>query len=196
MYAKIETERLLFLHLNQTNLRSEEYIHLQDSFVNDSNTTNLGKVTILPSSYIGSPHHMQGYAQDAMAYVPNYEHPDVFITFTCNPTWDKIQQLLLPEMKNNMPMDKHDIIAHIFRQKLKWLMDFIVRYEVFGSMHWWLYSVECQKRGLPHAHILILLHDKITSDEIKDVICAEIPQADVDKDLHAVVIKNMEHAVQ
>ena len=37
MYAKIETERLLFLHLNQTNLRSEEYIHLQDSFVNDSN---------------------------------------------------------------------------------------------------------------------------------------------------------------
>ena len=133
---------------------------------------------------------MQEYAQDSMTYVPHYRHPDLFFTFTCNLTWDEIQKLLLP---GQSPVARHDIIARVFRQKLKSLMDFIVRYEVFGSMHWWLYSVECQKRGLPHAHILILLHDKITSDEIKDVICAEIPQADVDKDLHAVVIKNMIH---
>ncbi|GFY70042.1 helitron_like_N domain-containing protein [Trichonephila inaurata madagascariensis] len=56
-----------------------------------------------------------------------------------------------------------------------------------------MYSVEWQKRGLPHAHILIWLYNKITSDEIDDVICAEIPRADVDKDLHAVIIKNMIH---
>ena len=30
-------------------------------------------------------------------------------------------------------------------------------------------------RGLPQAHILIWLHDKITSNEIDDVISAEIP---------------------
>ena len=72
-------------------------------------------------------------------------------------------------------------------------MDFIVKHEVFGSVCCWMYSVEWQKRGLPHAHILIWLYNKITSDEIDDVICAEIPRADVDKDLHAVVIKNMIH---
>ncbi|XP_039291456.1 uncharacterized protein LOC120353047 [Nilaparvata lugens] len=72
-------------------------------------------------------------------------------------------------------------------------MDFIVKLEVFGSVRCWMYSVEWQKRGLPHAHILIWLYNKITSDEIDDVICAEIPRADSDKDLHAVIIKNMIH---
>uniref|UniRef100_A0A8R1TSM1 ATP-dependent DNA helicase n=1 Tax=Onchocerca volvulus TaxID=6282 RepID=A0A8R1TSM1_ONCVO len=36
---------------------------------------------------------------------------------------------------------------------------------------------------------------KITSSEIDDVICAEIPDADVDKDLHKVATKNMIHGV-
>ena len=44
-----------------------------------------------------------------------------------------------------------------------------------------MYLVEWQKRGLPHAHILIWLQDKITSNEIDDVISAEIPDENVDK---------------
>ena len=74
-------EHLPFLRLNRTKLRSEEYIHLRDAVVNDGNTTNHGKVTILPSSYIGCLRHMQEYAQDAMAYVRHYERPDLFIAF-------------------------------------------------------------------------------------------------------------------
>jgi hypothetical protein len=31
MYAKIETERVIFIRLNQTELRSEEYVHLRDA---------------------------------------------------------------------------------------------------------------------------------------------------------------------
>ena len=92
-------EHLLFLRLNQAKFRSGEYIHLRDAVLNDGNTTNFGKVTILPSSYIGSPRHMQKYAQDAVAYVRHYGRPDLFITFTCNPAWDEIQQLLLPGHK-------------------------------------------------------------------------------------------------
>jgi len=52
MYAKIESERLLFIRLNPTKLHSEQYIHLQDAVVNDCNTTNNGRVTILPSSLL------------------------------------------------------------------------------------------------------------------------------------------------
>jgi len=37
MYAIIERERLLFIRLNQTKLRSEEYIHLRDTVANDGN---------------------------------------------------------------------------------------------------------------------------------------------------------------
>ncbi|GFX77385.1 uncharacterized protein LOC104236095 [Trichonephila clavipes] len=49
------------------------------------------------------------------------------------------------------------------------------------------------KRGLTHAQILIWLCYKITSNEIDGVICAEIPDVNIDKDLHEVVVKNMIH---
>ncbi|VDM94001.1 unnamed protein product, partial [Onchocerca ochengi] len=37
------------------------------------------------------------------------------------------------------------------------------------------------------------LYHKITSNEIDDVICAEVPNADIDKDLYEIVTKNMIH---
>ncbi|GFR15987.1 helitron_like_N domain-containing protein [Trichonephila clavata] len=52
-----------------------------------------------------------------------------------------------------------------------------------------MHSEEWQKIGLPHAYILTL-YNKITSDEIDDVICSEILHAD---DLHADILKNMIH---
>ena len=48
------------------------------------------------------------------------------------------------------------------------------------------------KRGLPHAHILIWLHNKITSNEIDDVISAEIPDENVDKGLYDIVVKKFD----
>lgn len=79
-----------------------------------------------------------------------------------------------------------------FRQKLKSLMDLIVNV-VFGETRCWMYSVEWQKRGLPHAHILIWLVEKIRPNEVDAVISAEIPYVQVDPGLHEVVIKNMIH---
>ena len=46
-----------------------------------------------------------------------------------------------------------------------------------------LYTIEFQKRGLPHAHILIFLKDKSKChdpSQIDDIICAEIPDKDED----------------
>ena len=192
MYAKIETERLLFIRLNQTKLRSEEYIHLRDAIAIDGNVNpnELGKAVILPATFTGSPRHMHEYAQDAMTYVRAYGRPDLFITFTCNPTWDEIKELLLP---GQSPSDRHDLIARVFKQKLKSLMDFIIKQQVFGETRCWMYSIEWQKRGLPHAHILIWLIDKITPDKIDQVISAELPDSDIDPDLIEVVTKNMIH---
>ena len=56
-----------------------------------------------------------------------------------------------------------------------------------------MYSVEWQKRGLLHSHTLIRLHDEITSNEIDDVISAEIPDENVDKGLYDIVVKYMIH---
>lgn len=44
-----------------------------------------------------------------------------------------------------------------------------------------MYSVEWQKRGLPHAHILIWSIDKIRPEEIDSIICKEIPDPSTDQ---------------
>jgi len=79
MYAKIESERLRYIKFNQQKLRSEEYINLRDAIVGNvdetTNINNIGTAYILPSSYIGSPRHMQEYIQDAMTFVRAYGRP-------------------------------------------------------------------------------------------------------------------------
>lgn len=190
MYAKIESERLNFIRFNQAKLRSEEYIHLRDAVMNDANLNDVGRLTILPSTYIGSPRHMQEYAQDAMTYVRKYGRPDLFITFTCNPQWADIKDNLFDGQK---PTDRHDITARVFRQKLKTLMDLTVKLRVFSEVRCYMYSIEWQKRGLPHAHILIWLVRKITPDQIDNIISAEIPDEPIDPQLFDVVTKNMIH---
>lgn len=136
MYAKIESERLRFIRYNQPKLRSEEYIHLRDAVVGNIdgnlNPNEIGNAYILPSSYIGNPRNMQEYIQDAMTYVRYYGRPDLFITFTCNTNWKEIQTLLLPGQK---AIYRHDITARVFKQKLKSLIDFIVKYIQFLVSH-------------------------------------------------------------
>ncbi|XP_039969003.1 uncharacterized protein LOC120780825 [Bactrocera tryoni] len=190
MYAKIETERLNFIRFNQAQLRSEEYIHLRDAVMNDANVNSIGRLTILPATYIGSPRHMHEYAQDAMSYVRHYGRPDLFITFTCNPKWNDIKCHLFPGQSTT---DRHDLTARVFREKQNAMMDLIVKLRVFGEVRCWMYSIEWQKRGLPHAHILIWLVRKIRPDQIDKVISAEIPDEEIDPQLFDVVTKNMIH---
>ena len=172
MYAKIESERLLFLRLHLKKLRADDYIHLRDAVAGDGNANNLGQLVILPSSFTGSPRHMHEYTQDAMTYVRNYERPDLFVTFTCNPKWQEIQAEL---MDGQTHYDRHDFSARVFKQRLTKLMDAIIKGHIFGPTRCWMYSIEWQNRGLPHAHILIWVKDKITSDQIDSVISAELP---------------------
>ncbi len=82
MYATNESERSLYVRLNQKKLRVDKYIHLRNAIANDGNADNLGQLVILPSSFTGSPRYMDEYTQDAMTYVRNYGRPDLFVTFT------------------------------------------------------------------------------------------------------------------
>ncbi|XP_044598377.1 uncharacterized protein LOC123274709 [Cotesia glomerata] len=190
MYAKIESERLRYLRYNQQKLRAEEYIHLRDAINNNADVAEIGNHVILPSSYVGSPRHMQEYIQDALTFVREYGRPCLFITFTCNPKWPEITSLLLPGQN---AIHCHDITARVFRQKLKSLISFITKSHVFGPTRCWMYSVEWQKRGLPHAHILVWFIDKIRPEEIDSIISAEIPDPSTDQLLFDIVTTNMIH---
>ncbi|UYV66868.1 hypothetical protein LAZ67_4003184 [Cordylochernes scorpioides] len=190
MYAKIESERLLYIRLNQKELRVEEYIHLRDAVANDGMVANFGKLVILPATFTGSPRHMHEYTQDAMVFVRTYGRPDLFITFTCNPSWPEINAELFNGQK---PMDRHDLTARVFKLKLNKLIALITKQCIFGETRCWMFTIEWQKRGLPHSHILIWLKDKIHPIQIDNVISAEIPNPEEDPNLYEVVIKNMIH---
>ncbi|GFT90933.1 ATP-dependent DNA helicase [Trichonephila clavipes] len=133
---------------------------------------------------------MQEYIQDALIFVREYGRPCLFITFTCNPKWPEITSLLLPGQNS---IHRHDITARVFRQKLKSLISFITKSHVFGPTRCWMYSVEWQKRGLPHAHILVWFIDKIRPEEIDSIISAEIPDPSTDQLLFDIVTTNMIH---
>jgi hypothetical protein len=115
----------------------------------DANVEDRGKMFILPATFTGSPRHMHEYAQDAMAYVRNYGRPDLFITSDCNSAWHEIKEELLV---GQSPTDRHDLTARVFKQKLIKLVDVICKYHIYGETRCWMYSIEWQKRGLPHAH--------------------------------------------
>ncbi|KIH68828.1 hypothetical protein ANCDUO_00835 [Ancylostoma duodenale] len=190
MYAKIESERLLYIRLNQRKLRVDDYIHLRDAMANDGNSTDVGRLVILPATFTGSPRHMHEYAQDSMLYVRTCGRSDLFITFTSNPEWTEIKDELFP---GQVPSDRHDLIARVFKQKLSKFMDVITKSYIFGETRCWLYSVEWQKRGLSHPHVLICLKDKIHPTQIDTIISAEISNPERDPGLFEVITKNMIH---
>ena len=67
-----------------------------------------------------------------MTYVRIYGRPDLFITFTCNPKWDELRNLLIDDQ---LPIDHHDIVARVFNQKLKALMSIITTFQVFDEVN-------------------------------------------------------------
>ncbi|XP_044594412.1 uncharacterized protein LOC123271894 [Cotesia glomerata] len=190
MYAKIESERLAFIRNNQSKLRAENYIYLQDALRNDENINEIGKLVVLPSSFTAGYRYMHERTQDGMVYIRTFGKPDLFITFTCNPKWNEIACELLPGQKSQ---DRHDIIARVFRLKVKKLIDLITKKYIFGETLAHMYTVEWQKRGLPHIHILVWLKDKIKPEQIDTVISAEFPNPNEDPILFEIVKSNMIH---
>ena len=152
MFAKIKAERINFIRFNQTKLRTEEYIHLKDAIRDDKDTSDIGQLIILPSSFTGGMRYMHERKQDAMTYVRGHGRPDLFITFTCNPKWPEISTQLMHGQKSQ---DRHDLLARVFRRKVVIIMELIVKGSIFGKTRCYMYTLEWQKRGLPHTHILI-----------------------------------------
>lgn len=113
--------------------------------------------------------------QDGMARVAALGSPDLFLTMTCNANWPEIKQALLPGQK---PLDRPDIVARVFRLKLAALKHLILHKGVLGKVVAYCDTIEFQKRGLPHCHMLLILApgDKPASPEAVDrIVSAELP---------------------
>ncbi|KAL5699215.1 hypothetical protein ACHQM5_030150 [Ranunculus cassubicifolius] len=73
---------------------------------------------------------------------------------TANPSWREIKDELKPHQTAS---DRPDLIARVFELKRKALMNEIVKKKLFGEVAAYVFTIEFQKRGLPHMHALIFL---------------------------------------
>ena len=183
-----------FIRHNQRQLRADAYHNVRDAVQGDNNNNlnEIGRRIVLPATFIGSPRYYLEKTHDAFALANKFGSPDLFITFTCNPKWPELRE------NNNGPrrnMPPHTIIARVFNGKLKRLIQLIFdhSHELFGEISDTFLSPEWQKRGLPHAHILVWLKNKIPRDRIDSVISAELPSENEDGVLYNIVKSQMIH---
>ncbi|GJE95688.1 ATP-dependent DNA helicase [Phanerochaete sordida] len=160
MWAQADQERLRWNRANQSTIRAVLYSGLEDAVGAGGDNVDLNQVgtkVILPSSYIGGARHMHQIYQDSMAIARHYRKVDIFLTMTCNPAWDEILRELQPGQR---PEDRPDLLSRVFKLKRDALLDDIMKHGIFGRAVAHVYTIEFQKRGLPHMHLLVWLRDQ------------------------------------
>ena len=96
------------------------------------------------------------------------------------PKWSEIVDNLLP---GQTASDRPDLVARVFYQKLKELIEDIQKRQVLGVVVARIHVIEFQKRGLPHCHMLIWVSPEDvpkTPEEMDATISAEILDKETD----------------
>ncbi|KAJ8872567.1 hypothetical protein PR048_026173 [Dryococelus australis] len=120
----------------------------------------------------------------------HFGRPDLFINFNCNPKYPDIAISL----EGRQQACNRPDVCRVF--KVKRLMDDIHKKQTLGKVSAYTYTIKFQKRGLPHAHILIILDkgDKIAMSEAFDeTVRAYIPVREVMASLYDLVNTHMLH---
>jgi hypothetical protein len=110
--------------------------------------------------------------QDAVALARHYHGFDLFITFTSNPSWPALTEELLP---GQVPADRPDLVVWVFNMYKTALLEDITNRHIFGNVHAHVHSIEFQKQGLPHMHLLLSLfprHWPSTASDVNAIIRA------------------------
>ncbi|KAL3651616.1 hypothetical protein CASFOL_004618 [Castilleja foliolosa] len=195
-YTCIEQSRLDSVNTNQNIFRSEFVAGIYDALGRgDHSAHDIGKRIFLPSSFTGGPRYMYKHYQDALAICRVYGNPQYFITFTCNVKWPEICRHV-EKIGVATAQNRPDIIARVFRVKVHQFIRFMRSEKMFGEIVADLYTIEFQKRGLPHCHTLIWVAPPYKVRDAADVdkyISAEIPDPMVDPELHKIVTDFMIH---
>nr|XP_045088974.1 uncharacterized protein LOC123497090 [Aegilops tauschii subsp. strangulata] len=154
----------------------------------ETRASAVGTRIVLPGTYPGGDRDMKKRHMDAMAIVHTYGKPDIFLTMTCNPKWEEITNELLP---GQTAQDRPDIVARVFYGKLEAMKYMLFKKHILGVVVAYVYVVEFQKRGLPHAHFLLIMdstYKLVVPEQYDRLISAELPNKQKYPELHALVI--------
>lgn len=132
-FTMMEADRLKWLRKNQSKLRVGKYRSLSNNQGTvDGQTKKQGKRVVLPSSYVGGRRYMDQLYFDGMAISSDVGFPDLFITFTCNPSWPEIQRFV--GAKGLKPHDRPNIIARVFKIKFDELLNDLTKKHILGKV--------------------------------------------------------------
>ena len=126
--------------------------------------------------HVGGQRDMRRRYQDALCVCQNLGKPTYFITITCNPFWPDIANACA--QSGQKYSDRPDIVTRVFSLKLKELQKDLYKRNILGKAIGYLDVIEYQKRGLSHAHILVILEPAEAmevQENVDAVVCATFP---------------------
>jgi len=104
----------------------------------------------LPASFVQSRAWASEKTADVLTLARHWRKPSLFMTMTTNVHWPEIQSRLQPgQTAYDIPI----IVIRVLCLQLKWLMKLLCT--KFGQLVYIIKVVKFQKRGLPHAHIVL-----------------------------------------
>lgn len=166
--------RLNYIRTNQKRVMDEDAELMGEAFVPESQDI------YLPSSFMGSKRWASEQIADSLTIAAHSGSPTFFVTMTCNSDWPEIKvRLRAGQDFTDIPSD----VVRVFKQKLALLEHALkTMFPHAGRMLYLIHSIEFQKRGLPHAHILCKFErDCIDPTEIDSVVSAEMPTDPIDQ---------------
>lgn len=168
MFSRNLDCRLSFIRQNQNRVRQEDAVLMGEQNVPD--TENV----YLPATFLGSWRWASSQISDCLAIAAALGGPTFFITITCNSEWEEIKSRQgIGQDHTDIPID----VVRVFKRKLTLFERALsTMFPNSGGQIYAIHSVEFQKRGLPHAHILTKFRrDCVTPEDIDSVISAEVP---------------------
>ncbi|GKB02441.1 DNA helicase, partial [Tanacetum coccineum] len=163
-FCAIEQNRIDYIREHQNDIRNEYLSGIYDAINRGDNQ--------------GWSYHYL----DALAICRVHGNLSYFITFTCNVKWPEITEYMsqFPLLSTT---DRADVVDRVFEMKIHQFVNYLRDDQPFGKVVAVLYTVEFQKRGLPHCHTLMWIHESVRirrDEDIDNYITAELPSKDTD----------------
>jgi hypothetical protein len=139
----------------------------------DSNLKEYGLRTFIPSSLTDSNEYWKEVATKCFTISTQFGAPTFFLTFTMNPYWADFQAL----KRSDGQYSDSSMAALVFKSKIFALMKFIRSRKILGTVSAFVWRIEYQRRGLPHAHVLFW-SDYNTADvgAVEEVVNVHFPK--------------------
>ena len=185
-WCKIEAEKLRYLELHQSELRTEVLQGLTDALDNQNDVSQIGKAVRLPGSFMGSPRYMYAHYMDALSIVRVFGSFSFFITITCNASHSDILSNIFP---GQSAANRPDVMTRVFKHQMKEFLDDILHKKVIGTAIAWVYNYEQQLRRLWHCHLSLKVAENIDIELLDSLITCEIPDAETEPELYDLVKK-------